>query len=315
MSILSKVALSCGVMSFAFAASAATIYVSPEGAGAQDGSSPENAATLSILRSKFGSWFKTGEENVVQLLDSETAYSVPNDDTVFDFNNGNTKYVVFQGNVEDPSKVVLDMSTDLKGNRGYVVRAPGRLRGITFKNFTQKGTSYPGVICAFVAFNSGVFCVENCRFENCVSTATSGEQCSGTVVRYYNNNAGSSTSNLIMSNCVFASCSAYNRGVIWKGYQERAPYWFSHSSSWRTGVVSGLLFGPLFFPLMYLLATCVLPFSPFFPFALMSAPAAAASVVRARTIWRTSKRSLPKTIFVFIVTYWPEALILPLLDR
>lgn len=101
---------------------------------------------------------------------------------------------------------------------------------------------------------------------------------------------------------------------VW-GYQERAPYWFSHSSSWRTGVVSGLLFGPLFFPLMYLLATCVLPFSPFFPFALMAAPAAAASVVRARTIWRTSKRSWPKTIFVFIVTYWPEALILPLLDR
>ena len=216
---MKKFLVACFCGTFAAVAFGKTIYVSPEGAGNKDGSSPENAATLALLRSNFGSWFVTGEENIVQLLDSDTPYSVPNESPVFDFNNGNTKYVVFQGNVEDPLKVVLDMSTDTMGGRGYVVRAPGKLRGITFKNFTQKDSSYPGVICAFVAFSSGAFCVENCRFENCVSTATSGEQCSGTVVRYYNSNAANSTSNLIMSNCVFTSCSAYNRGIIWKGYE------------------------------------------------------------------------------------------------
>ena len=63
--------------------------------------------------------------------------------------------------------------------------------------------------------------------------------------------------------------------------QELLPCWFVHSDLYLTGVLSGLIFGPLFCPLMYLWATCLLPISPYFPFALMSAPAAAASGVRA----------------------------------
>lgn len=210
------------VVALAMSASAKTIYISPTGSGNKDGTSVDNAATLALLRSNFGSWFVTGEENVVQLLDSDTPYDCPatSDTAVFDFNNGNTKYVVFQGNVDDPSKVTINLAPFTKGGRVYVVRAPGELRGITFKDYKQADGAYPGVVCAFVAFDSGKFVVENCRFENCKTSSTnaSGEESAGAVVRHYNQNKESSTSELIMSNCVFKSCSSYGRGIIFKNY-------------------------------------------------------------------------------------------------
>ena len=202
--------------------SAKTIYVSPTGSGNKDGTSAGNAATLALLRSNFSSWFVTGEENVVQLLDSDTPYDCPatSDTAVFDFNNGNTKYVVFQGNASDPSKVTINLAPFKKGGRVYVVRAPGELRGITFKDYTQADGAYPGVVCAFIQFDSGKFLVENCRFENCKTSSTngSGEESAGAVVRHYNQNKESSTSELILSNCVFKSCSSYHKGIIFKNY-------------------------------------------------------------------------------------------------
>lgn len=95
--------------------------------------------------------------------------------------------------------------------------------------------------------------------------------------------------------------------------QELLPCWFVHSDLYLTGVRSGLTCGPLLFPLMYLLATCVLPISHYFPFALMSAPAAAASGVRAYTLWHSPRRSWWKIALVVWTTYLPEALLLPVL--
>ena len=95
--------------------------------------------------------------------------------------------------------------------------------------------------------------------------------------------------------------------------QELLPCWFVHSDLYLTGVLSGLIFGPLFCPLMYLWATCLLPISPYFPLALMSAPAAAASGVRAYTLWHSSRRSWWKIAFVVWTTYLPEALLFPVL--
>ena len=98
----------------------------------------------------------------------------------------------------------------------------------------------------------------------------------------------------------------------WVG-QEFLPCWFVHSDLYLTGVRSGLICGPLLFPLMYLLATCVLPISPYFPFVLLSAPAAAASGVRAYTLWHSPRRSWWKIALVVWTTYLPEALLLPVL--
>lgn len=95
--------------------------------------------------------------------------------------------------------------------------------------------------------------------------------------------------------------------------QELLPCWFVHSDLYLTGVLSGLICGPLLFPLAYLLATCVLPISPYFPFVLMSAPAAAASCVRAYTLWHSSRRSWWKIAFVVWTTYLPEVLLFPVL--
>ena len=210
------------VVALAMSAPAKTIYISPTGSGNKDGTSADNAATLALLRSNFGSWFVTGEKNVVQLLDSDTPYDCPatSDTAVFDFNNGNTKYVVFQGNVDDPSKVTINLAPFTKGGRVYVVRAPGELRGITFKDYKQADGAYPGVVCAFVAFASGKFVVEDCCFENCKTSSTNanGEESSGAVVRHYNQDKAASTSELIMSNCVFKSCSSYQKGIIFKKY-------------------------------------------------------------------------------------------------
>lgn len=95
--------------------------------------------------------------------------------------------------------------------------------------------------------------------------------------------------------------------------QELLPCWFVHSDLYLTGVRSGLTCGPLLFPLMYLLATCVLPISPYFPFVLLSAPAAAASGVRAYTLWHSPRRSWWKIALIVWTTYLPEALLLPVL--
>lgn len=95
--------------------------------------------------------------------------------------------------------------------------------------------------------------------------------------------------------------------------QELLPCWFVHSDLYLTGVLSGLTCGPLLFPLMYLLATCVLPVSPYFPFVLLSAPAVAASGVRAYTLWHSPRRSWWKIAFVVWTTYLPEVLLFPVL--
>ena len=100
--------------------------------------------------------------------------------------------------------------------------------------------------------------------------------------------------------------------VIWV-CQELLPCWFVHSDLYLTGVLSGLICGPLLFPLTYLLATCVLPITPDFPFALMSAPAAAASGVRAYTLWHSPRRSWWKIALVVWTTYLPEVLLFPVL--
>ncbi len=95
--------------------------------------------------------------------------------------------------------------------------------------------------------------------------------------------------------------------------QELLPCWFVHSDLYLTGVQSGLTFGPLIFPLMYLLATCVLPISPYFPFVLLSAPAAVASGVRAYTLWHSSRRLWWKIAIIVWTTYLPEVLLFPVM--
>ena len=71
-------------------------------------------------------------------------------------------------------------------------------------------------------------------------------------------------------------------------------------------VLSFLVFTPVFGPLMYLAATCMLPFSVYGILVLFTAPAMMASVVRARTLFRPPPRSWVKIVLVFLVTYWPE---------
>ena len=71
-------------------------------------------------------------------------------------------------------------------------------------------------------------------------------------------------------------------------------------------VLSFLVFTPVFVPLMYLAATCMLPFSVYGILVLFTAPAMMASVVRARMLFSPSPRSWMKIVLVFLVTYWPE---------
>ena len=187
-----------------------TVYVSPDGAGKKDGSDPDNACLIKDVAGKVAAG------DTIQLADGYYEEWATHNPATFDFSK---KDIVMQGNVEHPENVIFDYRSDkFQNKRGYVVRNPGAVRGITFRNYRQQDASYPSM---FLTVNlGGVFSIEYCRFENCSNDFGSNEQDCGCVLKM-NHEATSSTSEkekVIMDHCVISCCSNRIYGVVskWK---------------------------------------------------------------------------------------------------
>lgn len=195
MSVLSKVVLSCGVMSFAFAASAATIYVSPTGGG--DGSE-SNPCTMSEA------WDKVKSGDTIQLLDGTYVEDTARGDSAA-FTVRDKANVIFQGNVEHPENVIIDFNGSAV--RGfYSPNQPFTIRGITFQN--KKTSTSRGVIAAGGTIN-GTVLVENCRFVNITTELTDGDGRMGTVF------LGGATADYVFRNCEFKDCNSHVWGMMY----------------------------------------------------------------------------------------------------
>ena len=199
-------ALVCGT--FAAVSFGKTIYVSPEGAGKKDGSDPDNACLIKDVSGKVSAG------DTIQLADGNYEEWMTHSPATFDFSKAN---IVMQGNVEHPENVVFDYRGDkFQNKRGYVVRNPGAVRGITFRNYRQQDASYPSM---FLTVNlGGVFSIEYCRFENCRNDFGSNEQDCGCVLKMNHESTSSTSEQVIMDHCVISCCSNRIYGVVskWK---------------------------------------------------------------------------------------------------
>ena len=187
-----------------------TIYVSPDGAGKKDGADPDNACLIKDVAGKVAAG------DTIQLADGyyEEWANRTSGNATFDFKKAN---VVMQGNVEHPENVVFDYcSNKYKNERGYVVRNPGVVRGITFRNYRQQDNSYPSMFLTVSL--GGVFSIEYCRFENCSNNfGTDGQDC-GCVLKMNHEATSSTSEQVIMDHCVISCCSNRICGVVskWK---------------------------------------------------------------------------------------------------
>lgn len=196
------------LISLASATFGKTVYVSPTGAGDMSGSDPDNACLIKDVSGKISAG------DTIQLADGAYEEWMTHSPATFDFSK---KDIVMQGNVEHPENVTFDYRGDkFQNKRGYVVRYPGSVRGITFRNYRQQDASYPSM---FLTVNlSGTFTIEYCRFENCSNDFGSNEQDCGCVLKMNHEATSSTTENVIMDHCVISCCSNRIYGVVskWK---------------------------------------------------------------------------------------------------
>ena len=214
-------ALVCGT--FAAVAFGKTIYVSPEGAGNKDGSSPENAYAARDCIGKGKTVVSNGD--TVKLLEG-TYHESGTEWYAVESRMG----VIIEGDVVNPANVVFDGQG---GNvRFFGVQKPGggtraeaTIRGVTFKN-TNSGGNYQSIYV-----NDSTAYIEDCVFSGITNTGGNGaaiwfsnynstgevRRCSFTDCAGPNNSGGAIARNntsdyYTLHDCAFTNCTAKNAG-------------------------------------------------------------------------------------------------------
>lgn len=193
-----------------FAVFGKTVYVSPEGCGSKDGTSPDNACLIKDVSGKIaaGDTISFADGTYSEWADRTSG------NATFDFKKAD---IVMQGNADHPENVIFDYACDTyKNERGYVIRNPGAVRGITFRNYRQQGNSYPSM---FLTVNlGGLFTIEHCRFENCSTAFGTDSQDCGCVLKMNHEASSSTKEQVVMDHCVISGCTNRLFGVVskWK---------------------------------------------------------------------------------------------------
>lgn len=220
--------LLCGT--FAAAAFGTTIYVSPEGAGNKDGTSPENAYA--------GLFCVIGKNQACKASDGDTIKLLPGtylagSDTEKPVSSelyylGGKKGIVIEGDPSNPANVVFDGQGASVRFFGLGSKADITVRGMSFKN-TKSGNYYEAFYvsdstllledCVFscitntaangaalyLADHDSIADIRRCSFTDCASTAGSG----GAIARK------DGTSNIYrVYDCGFTNCCALNGGAL-----------------------------------------------------------------------------------------------------
>ena len=221
---MKKFLVACFCGTFAAVAFGKTIYVSPEGAGNKDGTSPENAyaARECIGKNKT----VVSNDDTVKLLEG-TYHETGTEWYAIQGRMG----VIIEGDTANPSSVILDggnanvrfFGVEIKNN----VRAEGTIRGMTFRN-TNSGDNYQAVY-----INNSTVRIEDCVFSNVTNTGGNGAAvwCSnsnstGEVYRCSFTDCASSGSGGAIArkdgasniyrvyDCGFTNCCAQNAGAL-----------------------------------------------------------------------------------------------------
>lgn len=208
-------ALVCGT--FAAVSFGTVHYVSPDGAGTKDGSSPENArAWIGLAPDKTPTFLAKGD--TLKLLDGTyTSRTMRMTDAARD-------EITIEGNVEHPENVVIADGTSTL----YYFKCAGRftVQGITFKNFKSSNTSVlslyestPSVTirhCIFTDTTSssravcskvnGEVVIEDCVVNNW-SSDYGAFQCENTAT----------AADFIVRRCTFTNCTGQTSAAILRG--------------------------------------------------------------------------------------------------
>lgn len=215
--------LLCGA--FAAAAFGKTIYVSPDGAGNKDGTSPENAyAGLFCVIGKNQAC-KASAGDVIKLLPG-TYTEAPVSSELYALKE--LKDIVVEGDTENPANVVFDGQGASVRFFGLGSKAGLTVRGATFKN-TNSGNYYEAFYvsdstlyledCVFSAITNtaangaalyladhdSIAEIRRCSFTDCASTTGSG----GVIAR---KDAASNVYRVY--DCGFTNCCAVNAGAL-----------------------------------------------------------------------------------------------------
>lgn len=211
----------CGA--FAAASFGKTIYVSPEGAGNKDGTSPENAYAARDYIAKGKT--VVSDDDTVKLLEG-TYHETGTEWYAVQSRTG----VVIEGDVANPAKVVFDGQG---GNvRFFGVEKPSggtaaevTIRGVTFKN-AKSGSNYQAIYV-----NNSMAYIEDCVFSCITNTGGNGaaiwfsnsnstgevRRCSFVDCAGPNNSGGAIARNntsdyYTLYDCAFTNCTAKNAG-------------------------------------------------------------------------------------------------------
>ena len=213
----------CGT--FAAVAFGNTIYVSPEGAGNKDGTSPDNAyAGLFCVMGK-NQTCKASEGDTIKLLPG-TYTETPVSSELYALKG--LKDVIVEGDTANPANVVFDGKGSSVRFFGLGSQAGLTVRGATFKN-TNSGNNYEAFYvsdstlhledCVFSAITNtaangaalyladhdSIAEIRRCSFTDCASTTGSG----GAIARK------EGTSNIYrVYDCGFTNCCAVNAGAL-----------------------------------------------------------------------------------------------------
>ena len=179
-------AVFCGA--FAAASFGKTIYVSPEGSG--DGTEGNPFGTV------WDAVKAAAANDTIKLADGTYANEVGKG------TGGNACYyeigsdkggVTVEGNVADPSKVVIDVAGNNQGLRIFLVQGAGvTIKGITIRNFSSNTDSSPVVRAASGARN---FTLSDCVFENVVKSVGNSSALTA------------SDTGIVVDNCKFMACT------------------------------------------------------------------------------------------------------------
>lgn len=216
-------AVLCGA--FAAVTFGGTIYVSPEGAGNKDGTSPENAyAGLFCVMGKNQAC-KASEGDTIKLLPG-TYTETPVSSELYALKG--LKDVIVEGDTANPANVVFDGKGSSVRFFGLGSQAGLTVRGATFKN-TNSGNYYEAFYvsdstlhledCVFSAITNtaangaalyladhdSIAEIRRCSFTDCASTTGSG----GAIARK------DGASNIYrVYDCGFTNCCAVNAGAL-----------------------------------------------------------------------------------------------------
>ncbi len=207
---------SAAIVFAAFSASAATFYVSPEGAGEKTGADAANAMGLAEFRTHAAAL--KADENHTYIFaggnyDFTNAVAFPTSVGPTLVGNTNGERTVFNAENQDPDLTISDKdrkagilflsaTTGDQSEAETVVR-PIKITDIDFCNLTTNKNANNGslIISAIGIDNSGYVEIEGCNFKNNVSTTKQG----GPAI-------GSNRSTLYVRNCTFDGNKAGARG-------------------------------------------------------------------------------------------------------